>query len=215
MYGGNGTLPARSSEREHVVAIEKLQFEKFARAAEHFDGHAMREQQAAARARGFARAHLREHAACIEHALDQHLDLAAALLAAGEPRLDHARVVHHQHVAGGDKRGKFAEHAVAQCAARTVEMQQAARAALGGGLLRDQFRRQFVIEIGEFHHQPRRTRRTPRIMQNAVAAKMIFNAAQHAARCVSLVVAPPCLRDNPSRGRDGGTGRRTGLKIRR
>jgi hypothetical protein len=39
----------------------------------------------------------------IEHALDQDLDLAAAVLAPVQARLDDARVVHHQHVAGGEQ----------------------------------------------------------------------------------------------------------------
>ena len=84
----------------------------------------------------------------IEHALDQHLDLAAAVLAPGEPRLDHARIVHDQQVAGLHEVRKVAKAAVGEFAVVAVEMQQAAGAALPGRILRYQRGRQLVIEIG-------------------------------------------------------------------
>ena len=86
----------------------------------------------------------------VEHALDQHLDLAAGLFASGQPRFDHARVVHHQHVARLEQIRQFAKLPVGEVAASPVEMQQAARGAFNRGMLCDQRRRQFVIEIGEF-----------------------------------------------------------------
>ena len=52
-------------------------------------------------------------------ALDEQLDLAAARLAAGEPRLDDARVVQHEHVALVDQARQVGELQVLEGAARS------------------------------------------------------------------------------------------------
>ncbi len=51
-------------------------------------------------ARRVAGAHKRSRAAGVQDAFNQDFGAAAALLAAGQPRADHATVVEHQQVAG-------------------------------------------------------------------------------------------------------------------
>ena len=92
-----------------------------------------------------------ERVALVQHPLDQHLELAAAVLHPEQPRLDHARVVEHQQVAGLEKLRQVAELAVRQHAARAVEMEQTALPALLSGKLGDQFGGQVEIEITGFH----------------------------------------------------------------
>ncbi len=66
------------------------------------------EAQASPRLRRVARPDLRERLAGIERALDEHLDLAARILDAVEPRLHDPRVVEHEHVAGREELGRSA-----------------------------------------------------------------------------------------------------------
>ena len=106
--------------------------------------------QHAARPRRMARAHLRQRVMGVEHALDQHLDPAAAGLASQQARLDHARVVEHEHVARLHQLRQVAKQPIRQRAACAVQMQQPARAALRRRKLRDQLGRQFVVEVVEF-----------------------------------------------------------------
>jgi hypothetical protein len=72
-----------------------------------------------------------------QHALDQGLDAAAGGLLAMQAGLEHPGVVEHQQVAGLEQAGQFAEDPVHRAVAAAIE--QAGGAALGGGLLRDQF----------------------------------------------------------------------------
>jgi hypothetical protein len=71
----------------------------------------------------------------IEHALDQHLDLAARVLAAVQARLDHARVVHDEHVARPSS-----DDVAKRRSSSAVRRRRAAAGsrALRGGMLRDQ-----------------------------------------------------------------------------
>lgn len=82
-------------------------------------------------------------------AFDQDFDLAAALFAAIQARLDHAGVVEYEQVAGLQKLGQICEHAIVQ-AAPGIQMEQAAVRPMGGGRLGNKFRRQFVVELGKF-----------------------------------------------------------------
>jgi hypothetical protein len=83
-------------------------------------------------------------------ALDEHLDLPAARLAAEKPRFDDARVVEHYGVSLVDQLGQLGETPVMQGAAR-IEVQQAACGALGGGMLGDELGGQRVVELGDEH----------------------------------------------------------------
>jgi hypothetical protein len=67
-----------------------------------------------------------------------------------QPRLHHARVVEDEQVARRHERGQVAEHPVDDRAVRR-DVQQAARAPLGGGVLGDQLGGKFEIEVGEQH----------------------------------------------------------------
>ena len=87
----------------------------------------------------------------VQHSLDQHLQFAAAVLHPEQPGLDHARVVEHQQVAGLEKLRQIAEPTIRQRAARAIEMEQAALAALPSGKLGDQLGGESEIEITGFH----------------------------------------------------------------
>ncbi len=92
------------------------------------------------------RAHLRQHRAVVEHALDQHLDLAAGFLDAEEARLEHAGVVHHEQVARLQLVDDVGELAVDDLVA--IEVQQARRAAVRQRQLRNALGGQVEVEIG-------------------------------------------------------------------
>ncbi len=98
-----------------------------------------------------AGAHLRQHLMRVQHTLDQHLDLPPAFLAAKQTRLDDARIVQYQHIVRPDQLQQVGEAAILQCA--IMRIQQAARAALTGRMLRDQSLGQNKIEfIGTHGH---------------------------------------------------------------
>ena len=61
----------------------------------------------------------------IEHALDQHLNFTARVLAAAQPRLDHPGVVEHHEVVASDEAREIAEGTVLQGTGPAVKMQQA------------------------------------------------------------------------------------------
>ena len=126
------TLRSRAAEHRRVERLRAVDTEE----AHH-----------AARLRRLARAQVHQHFMHRQHALDQRLDRAAARLRAEQARLDHARVVEDQQVTGTQQRGQFAEHAVDGSGAGAIE--QTRTAALGGGLLGDEFGRQSEIEIAQ------------------------------------------------------------------
>ena len=127
------------------VGVEPQQEEL---AAPAFDGGArFVEQEHRAGLRLVAGADHRERERRLDDALDQRLDAAAGRLASEQPRLQHARVVEHQQVAGHEQALDVGEREVARRVARDV--QQPARRALGQRVLRDQVRRQVEIEVVE------------------------------------------------------------------
>ncbi|GAB2847036.1 hypothetical protein GCM10027277_13810 [Pseudoduganella ginsengisoli] len=88
---------------------------------------------------------MRQHGAGIEHALDQRFHLAAAFFHAEEPRLEYARVIHHQQVAGLQQFKDVGELAIVQLI--TIDMQQARSTAIRQGKLRYPLWRQVKIEV--------------------------------------------------------------------
>ena len=130
---------------EHI--IRKLQGIKLAGPRPDRDLERVGHPDRAAGRRRLRRPHLRMHGAVVEHALDQHLDLAAGLFDAKKARLQHPRVVKHQQVATRQLRHNIGKTAVDQRVA--IDLQQARRAALGQRQLRDQLGRQVKVEIAE------------------------------------------------------------------
>ena len=132
MYGGSGTAPWRSSSAKTSSQSSKRSLKKPPRALEHRRFDAVGElDRCCLRAGGWLTRICASTSSCAEHALDQHLDPAAGLLAADEPRLDDARVVQHDaRRSGAMQLDDVAETQVAQRTARAVEMQQPARGAL-------------------------------------------------------------------------------------
>jgi hypothetical protein len=133
---------------EHVAF--EVQGEEFAGALARGDVEGVGQADAVARLGRLGRAHLGQHGAVVEHALDQHLDLAAGFLLAEEARLQHAGIVHHQQVAGLELVDDVGEMAVGD--AVTVELQQARGAAVRQRHLGDALGRQVEIEIGKGVH---------------------------------------------------------------
>jgi hypothetical protein len=81
---------------EHV-AVE-AQLEEVALAAEHFGIDSLRKRDPPPRLERLAGARLHQRSVSVDHALDQHLDFTARVLAAVQPRLHHPRIVQHQNV---------------------------------------------------------------------------------------------------------------------
>jgi len=140
-------------QREHVAG--KAQVEQGvlgAAAAQHLGdeavaGRGVAEMQRGAGARGLAGADVRPALGGRQHALDQHLDAAAAGLGAEQARLDHAGVVEHHQVAFTQQRRQLAEDAIDE--RRVGAIEQARAAAFGGRVLRDQLGRELEVEVGE------------------------------------------------------------------
>ena len=88
----------------------------------------------------------------VQHALHQHFNLAAADLAAEHARRDHAGIVEHQQVAGFQLIQQIGEYTVRQRPARPVQLQQAACAAFGPGIVGNQgfgkFKRKSATRMG-------------------------------------------------------------------
>src|SRR5216684_3015139 len=70
-----------------------------------------------------------------------------------ESRRDNARHVEDEHVLGGHECDELREAQVAHLPARAVQDEQAARGAVGQGMLGDELRRQLVVEVGRPIHE--------------------------------------------------------------
>ncbi|MCY1231077.1 hypothetical protein D9M72_435130 [compost metagenome] len=155
-------------QRQAAVALDQVQRrlgeaqrEELVHARAHGDGEGVVGQmQRAALGRGLGGAHLGQHGVGIDHALDQHLDLAAAGLVAKEARLDHAGVVEDQQVVGTQVVDDVAEGTVDHAhrvggvgGGQLFDHQQPARAAVGQRALGNQFWWQREIEIGKRQHR--------------------------------------------------------------
>ena len=150
--GRQRQLAVALEQREQVLAGRKAQVEELAHAAEHLDLEGVRQPQPAAGLRRLARAHLGERLVWPDRSLDQHLDLAAAVLDAVQSGVDDAGVVEDEQVAGIDALGEGGEHRVGEPRRGILlrlHHQQAAGAALGQWCLGDQLGGQGVVEVGE------------------------------------------------------------------
>ena len=157
------------------------------------------EAQASPRLRRVARPDLRERLAGIERALDEHLDLAARVLDAVEPRLHDPRVVEHEHVAGREELREIGERVIGHAAGRKA--QQPARRPRRGRMLRDQLGRQLVVEVvdGErgscaavarWPAAPARSLRTSDTTASASAPATMPNAALASAGAIASSTPP-------------------------
>ncbi|MDT4832384.1 hypothetical protein FQZ97_659400 [compost metagenome] len=192
---GVGVVRDVRRQRQAPVALDQVQRRRgeaqreelvHARADRDREGVFGQVQRAALGGR-FRGAHLGQHGMRVQHALHQHLDLAAARLVAEEACLDHARVVEDQQVFRAQVIDDVAEGAVDQAhriggvgGRDPFHHQQPAGAAVGQRALGDQFWRQRKIEIGKRQHRgngargPRRVgkRGTKRHSPPVVAAGM-------------------------------------------
>ena len=93
---------------------------------------------------------MRQRGVRIQHALNQGFNFAAAGFLPKQPRAHHFGVVEHQHIACVDVIGQIGELFVGE---RRIGQrnQQAAAAALGGGILRDKVFGENEIKIGKLH----------------------------------------------------------------
>ncbi len=101
--------------------------------------------------RRLARAQLHEGAVPADHTLEQDLDAAPGLLAAVQPRRDHARVVDDQQVPRTQQAWELDESAVGQRPGAPVQVQQPAVAAPRDRVPRDQVVGKFVVEVAAAH----------------------------------------------------------------
>ena len=154
VVAGVGLVRDVGRQRRGAVRIQQVQHragkadvEQFAFAAQHGGVEGVGQAQHHAGAGRLAGPHVRQGAVGVGDAFDQHFDLAACGLVAGQARLDHAGVVEHQQVAGAQQPFQVGEAAVMELAG-AVQVQQPAARALGGGRLRDELGRQLVVEVG-------------------------------------------------------------------
>ena len=107
-------LAVRGEDVEHRPSASKRSSKSSPRRPVTTRRHARREDELAAGPGRLARPHVGERRVGAQHALDEHLHLAAGVLAAAQPRLDHARVVEDEEVARIEERRQVAEGEVAQ-----------------------------------------------------------------------------------------------------
>ena len=105
------------------------------------------EEHAVARPGRVARGELQPRLGGSDDPLEQQLDLAAASLAAVQPRADDPGVVEDQKIAGREQGWQIREHAVVEL--RLCDMQETACRTRCRGHLRDELGRKGVVEIGQ------------------------------------------------------------------
>lgn len=81
---------------------------------------------------------MRQHTFVIQHALNQHLNFAAAGFTAIDARRDHPGIIEHQQIARIELIQHISKHAMVQRPARAIQRQQAATAALRLRIVGDQ-----------------------------------------------------------------------------
>ena len=91
------------------------------RAAQHFGIEGLRKTNSAAGPWRFARPHMRPDLVAVEHPLDQRFDRTTGGLFAQQARLDDARVVEDQQIAGQQQVGQLAKDAIGGQGAGAVE----------------------------------------------------------------------------------------------
>ncbi|MNX42592.1 hypothetical protein D3C86_730170 [compost metagenome] len=108
---------------------------------------------------GLGGADMGQHAVLVQDALHQHLQLAAAGLLAKHARRNDPGVVEHQQVARVELVQHIHKLTVAQGAALTIELQQAAGGTLCHRIAGNQLVWQIKMKIGYLHLSPRGNRR--------------------------------------------------------
>ncbi|EPF19088.1 hypothetical protein HMPREF0201_00816 [Cedecea davisae DSM 4568] len=94
---------------------------------------------------------MREDTFIIQHALNQHFNLAAAGFTAKQAGRNNPGVIEHQQVAGVELIEQIGESAMRERARRPIQRQQTAAATLGLWIVSNQGFRQFKGEIGNAH----------------------------------------------------------------
>ena len=138
-------------EPSRVVRTRKLQIEQVAAPGPHREAAAPVDGQERAAPRLLAEPQPCEHPVGGEYALDEDLHPAAGRLRREQPGPDHPRVVDDDEISGGEVLGNPGKRPVRDARGRGIEDQQPAVAAPGSRMLRDQLRRQVVVEFGYAH----------------------------------------------------------------
>ena len=97
------------------------------------------------------RPHQRPPAAAVDRLDEQQLDRAPAGVPRHDPRRDHARVVDDEAVPWPQQVWKLGEPMVLEASATAIDHEEPRRVARRDGRLRDQLRRQVVVELGQVH----------------------------------------------------------------
>ncbi|MNZ77009.1 hypothetical protein D3C78_955320 [compost metagenome] len=138
-------------QRQHRLG--KAQLEQRSVAHHHLGRAATVDEDLHARLGRLAGAHVGQHAVAVEHPLDEDLQLAAGGLVAEQARRNHPGVVEHHQVAGAQVFQQIGELAMAQCARRTVQHQQATGTPRGQRMAGDQLIGKLELEVCNTHEQ--------------------------------------------------------------
>ena len=106
-----------------------------------------------ARPGGFAGTNMGQGSVTAGHSLHQDFDFAPGIFPAPEASRYNPGVIEHQQVIGTDEVGELAEAMMAELPAGAVQAQQSTGAALGQRILGDQFRGEYIVEVGTLHAQ--------------------------------------------------------------
>ena len=140
-------------QRQHLFG--EAQLEQRVMACDHFGLAAAIDEDDRAYLGRLAGAYMGQHPMAVEHALDQHFQLAAGSFLAEQPRRDHPGVVEHHQVAGAQVLEQIGELPVRQRAGWPIEHQQTAAMALGQRVAGDQGIGEFEGKIGDAHDDVR------------------------------------------------------------
>ena len=162
--GGQRHVAYGFQDLKHGAGVQEVDLEQGIVAGAHLCLHllpigAAIEDKAGAGLGRLGRADMGQHAVLVQDALHQHLQLAAAGLLAKHARRNDPGVVEHQQVARVELVQHIHKLTVAQGAALTIELQQAAGGALCHRIAGNQLVWQIKMKIGYLHLSPRGNRR--------------------------------------------------------
>lgn len=149
---------------QHGARVEKVDLEQGIVASTHlgidlFAIGAAIQDEAGARLGRLGGPHVSQHALLVQNALHQHLQLAATGLLAKHARRNDTGVVEYQQIAGVELVQHVHKLTMAQGAALTIELQQAAGGTLCHRIAGNQLVWQIKMKIGYLHLSPRGNRR--------------------------------------------------------
>ena len=162
--GGQRHVAYGLQDLKHGARVQEVDLEQGVVAGAHFGLHliaigATLQNEAGTGLGRLGGAHVGQHAVLVQDALHQHLQLAAAGLLAKHACRNDPGVVEHQQVARVELVQHIHKLTVAQGAALTIELQQAAGGTLCHRIAGNQLVWQIKMKIGYLHLSPQGNRR--------------------------------------------------------